>query len=121
MTLGNHIHHATDYIEINVTNMEEAKRFYAAAFAWEFNDYGPDYAGIRNKAGKGEAGGLCRVDSVKTGGPLVVIYSENLERSLESVQQAGGTITKEPYSFPGGRRFQFLDPGSNELAVWSDR
>jgi hypothetical protein len=22
-------------------------------------------------------------------------------------------------SFPGGRRFHFIDPGGNELAVWS--
>ena len=22
---------------------------------------------------------------------------------------------------PGGRRFQFLDPNGNELAVWSDK
>jgi hypothetical protein len=24
------------------------------------------------------------------------------------------------FSFPGGRRFHFLDPSGNELAVWSD-
>lgn len=50
-----HLHHAIDYIEINVTDMEAAKRFYAEAF-----------------------------------------------------------------SFPGGRRFQFLDPSGHELAVWSE-
>lgn len=31
---------------------------------------------------------------------------------------AGGRVTYEPFSFPGGRRFQFLDPGDNELAVY---
>ena len=32
---------------------------------------------------------------------------------------AGGIIAKPIYSFPGGRRFHFIDPGGNELAVWS--
>ena len=33
--------------------------------------------------------------------------------------EAGGTIVKEPFSFPGGRRFHFADPSGNELAVWA--
>ncbi len=117
MSQKNHIHHGIDYIEFSVTNMEEAKRFYSLAFNWEFNDYGPEYAGIRKEGG--EAGGLCVASSVTSGSPLVVLYSENLEESLESVKRAGGVITKEPFSFPGGRRFEFKDPSSNTLAVWS--
>jgi len=114
-------HHAIDYIELAVTNMDDAKRFYESAFQWEFNAYGPEYAGIRKKRGEGEAGGLRLSDHVTTGGPLVILYSENLEQSLEAVRQAGGVITTEPFSFPGGRRFQFCDPSGNELAVWSDK
>ncbi len=38
-----------------------------------------------------------------------------------AVRQAGGTITKEIFSFPGGRRFHFCDASGNELAVWSDQ
>jgi len=36
-------------------------------------------------------------------------------------EQNGGSIVKEIFEFPGGRRFHFADPGGNELAVWSDR
>ncbi len=32
----------------------------------------------------------------------------------------GGTLTQEPYEFPGGRRFHFREPGGAELAVWSE-
>ncbi len=28
---------------------------------------------------------------------------------------------REIFSFPGGRRFHFTDPGDHELAVWSDK
>jgi len=114
-------HHAIDYIELAVTNMDEATRFYESAFQWQFNAYGPEYAGIRKKRGEGEAGGMRLSEHVTTGGPLVILYSENLEQTLEAVRQAGGVITKEPFSFPGGRRFQFCDPSNNELAVWSDK
>ena len=117
MSSPSHTHHAIDYIEIGVTDLAEAKRFYAAAFGWEFNDYGPDYAGIRR--GDGESGGLRPVDAVTRGGPLVILYSTDLEASVASVKAAGGRIVVEPFTFPGGRRFHFLDPSGNELAVWA--
>ncbi len=113
------VHHQIDYIELAVTDMAESKRFYETAFGWQFNDYGPTYAGIR-KQGGGEVGGLRLDPEVSTGGPLVILYSKDLEASVASVRAAGGKITKEPFEFPGGRRFHFQDPSSNELAVWSD-
>jgi len=113
------IHHAIDYIEFGVTEMAEAKRFYHEAFSWEFTDYSPTYAGIQGS--DGEAGGFTVVDMVQCGGPLVVLYSENLEESLDAVRRAGGVIVKDVFSFPGGRRFHFHDSQGNEVAVWSDR
>jgi uncharacterized protein len=114
-----HAHHAIDYIEIAVTDMDSAKAFYASAFGWSLVDYGPDYAGIQG-AGR-EVGGLRRDSEVRPGGPLVILYSEDLERSVEAITAAGGTIREPIYAFPGGRRFHFADPAGNELAVWSDR
>jgi uncharacterized protein len=114
-----HAHHAIDYVEIAVSDIEAAKRFYGGAFGWTLVDYGPDYAGIQT--GGREVGGLRRDAEVRAGGPLVIIYSEDLEGSAEAVTAAGGTIVKPIYSFPGGRRFHFADPAGNELAVWSDR
>lgn len=114
-----HLHHGIDYIEFSVTDMAESQRFYAAAFDWTFTDYGPEYAGIRKPGG--EAGGLRVVPQVVTGGPLVILYSDDLDLSLGKVREAGGKIVTEPFEFPGGRRFHFTDPSGNELAVWSDR
>src|SRR5262245_18827050 len=112
-----HSHQSIDYVEFTVRDLAEAKRFYAAAFGWTFNDYGLEYAGIRGK--EGEVGGLHQTTPVRSGGPLVVLYSDDLEASLRAVQAAGGKIVREPFSFPGGRRFHFTDPSGNELAVWS--
>jgi predicted enzyme related to lactoylglutathione lyase len=112
-----HTHHAIDYIEFTVRDLAAAKAFYAAAFGWLFTDYGPDYAAIRGA--DREVGGLYRTEEVLSGGPLVILYSSDLEASLAAVRSAGGTIVRDAYSFPGGRRFPFADPSGNELAVWS--
>ncbi len=115
-----HQHHAIDYIELAVADLAAAKRFYGNAFGWEFNDYGPQYAGIRGAAG-GEVGGLRLDPRPRTGGgPLVLLYSADLDRSVEAVRAAGGTVAVEPYGFPGGRRFHFADPSGNELGIWSE-
>ena len=113
-----HTHHAIDYIEIAVTDIDVAKAFYGSAFGWSFVDYGPDYAGIQS--GGREAGGLSRDSEVRAGGPLVILYSDDLEASAEAVAGSGGTIVRPIYGFPGGRRFHFADPAGNELAVWSE-
>jgi uncharacterized protein len=117
-----HPHHAIDYVEITVPDLEVAKAFYADAFGWQFTDYGPDYCGI---AGPGESeeereqGGLCRGEPARRGGPLVILYSADLDSSLAAVIAAGGEIVDPITAFPGGRRFRFTDPAGNELAVWS--
>ena len=113
-----HRHHAIDYVEFTVRDLAASKRFYSAAFGWEFNDYGPDYAGI--KGPDGEVGGMYPTAELRSGGPLVILYSKDLDKSVAAVRSAGGKVTKDPYTFPGGRRFHFTDPSGNELAVWSE-
>lgn len=120
MSNSPHTHHAIDYIEFTVADMARAKGFYEAAFGWAFNDYGPGYAGIQKQHG-GEAGGLRLEPETPAGGPLVILYSTDLEASLATVRAAGGQITLDPFEFPGGRRFHFKDPSGNQLAVWSDK
>ncbi|NKY56347.1 VOC family protein [Nocardia flavorosea] len=116
-----HTHHGIDYIELTVTDMDAARSFYRSAFGWEFNDYGPEYTGIRRFDGsEGEAGGLAAGSEVHTGGPLVLLYSNDLDTSLRAVGAAGGTVTEGPFDFPGGRRFHFTDPSGNQLGVWSE-
>jgi predicted enzyme related to lactoylglutathione lyase len=117
-----HRHHAIDYVELTVTDLEQAKRFYSEAFGWRFNDYGPEYAGIQSPQGESapEVGGLRADQEVRAGGPFVLLYSTDLNRSVEAVKHAGGQVVNGPYEFPGGRRFHFADPSGNELGVWAE-
>lgn len=41
---------------------------------------------------------------------------EDVQRRIEA---AGGQISVAIFTFPGGRRFHFIDPDGYELAVWS--
>lgn len=116
MSEGTHHHHHIDYIEFSVSDMKQAQDFYGRAFGWEFTEYAPSYVGI-NVGGR-EVGGF-RLDQPKLGGPLVVLYSKDLDKTAAAVSECGGTISTEPFDFPGGRRFHFLDPSGNELAVWA--
>ena len=116
-----HAHHRIDYIEFTVTDMAAAKSFYGSAFGWEFNDYGPEYAGIQGKEPGTEVGGLRLDTELSTGGVLVVLYSKDLAETATRIKEAGGSIVKEAFEFPGGRRFHFQDPSGNELSVWSEK
>lgn len=107
-----------DYIELPTVDITEAKRFYGEVFGWTFVDYGPDYTSFND--GRLD-GGFRKEPAVTRGGPLVIIYSVNIELTKERVKSAGGTILQDIFDFPGGRRFHFSDPSGNELAVWSDK
>ncbi len=108
-----------DYIELPLADNEGTKAFYGRAFGWQFTDWGPDYISF---AGAGIDGGFNGLDGAQATAPgiLPVIYARDLPATLAGVEAAGGRIVKPIYEFPGGRRFHFLDPNGNELAVWSE-
>ena len=108
---NNHI----DYVEFAAEELAIVKAFYAKAFAWEFQDWGETYVSF---SGAGLEGGFRGGETPQPGGPLVILYAENLEASEKNVVDAGGEIT-ERHDFPGGRRFHFRDPAGNVLGVWT--
>jgi predicted enzyme related to lactoylglutathione lyase len=106
-----------DYVELpNATAHELTRGFYSKAFGWTFTDYGPTYSATTN--GTTDIG-LDGDPSAALSAPLPVIRVDNLEAAFEAVSKAGGVIAKPIFSFPGGRRFHFIDPSGNELAVWT--
>jgi uncharacterized protein len=104
-----------DYIEFNSSDIEATKRFYNQVFGWSFQDYGPDYTSFSDGR---LAGGFRNAEVAQSSSPLVVIFVDDLKATEQRVREAGGVISKETFSFPGGSRFHFRDLSGNELAAW---
>jgi predicted enzyme related to lactoylglutathione lyase len=103
-----------NFIELPTHDIERAKAFYRSVFAWELTDFGPTYACTMT----GDVDVGLQADAVEASrAPLPVVCVSDLEWALAAVVAAGGRIVKPIFAFPGGRRFQFLDPSGNELAV----
>ncbi len=105
-----------DYVELpSATAHELTRAFYRQAFDWDFTDYGPDYSATTS----GDVDlGLNGQPDEALAAPLPVVRVDDLEAAFDAVTKAGGTIAKPIFSFPGGRRFHFIDPAGSELAVW---
>lgn len=105
-----------DYVELpSATAHELTRGFYAKAFGWEFTNFGPDYSAMTT----GDVDVGLNGDPVEAlSAPLPVIRVDDLEAAFDAVSKAGGVIAKAIFSFPGGRRFHFIDPSGSELAVW---
>ncbi|MFA1683468.1 MULTISPECIES: VOC family protein [Achromobacter] len=108
--------HQIDNIEFNVADIARSKRFYGEAFGWSFTDYGPTYTEFTDGRLKG---GLTTGEPVRPGGPLVILYADDLGEAQRRVTAAGGRVSREAFDFPGGRRFHFTDLDGYELAVWT--
>ena len=112
-------HEKINYVEFPAKYMETTKDFFTRVFGWTFTDYGPDYTAFSEE---NIDGGFYKSDLYGTymkGSALVVFYSNNLEQTQAKIEDAGGLIVRQIFSFPGGRRFYFTDPSGNEFGVWS--
>lgn len=107
-----------DYIELNVADIDRSKVFYGNAFGWTFTDFGPTYCEFADGR---LTGGFTTNGKPLPGGPLVILYADDLAGMQRRVEAAGGRISRPIFDFPGGQRFHFLDPDGYELAVWSKR
>lgn len=113
---ANHI----DYVEFPVPSssaLMSSKTFFTDVFGWSYKSWGDDYA---DTAESGVGSGLNADPANRPSKPLVVVYTNDLVAMRAKVIAAGGTITRDTFSFPGGSRFHFREPGGNELAVWSE-
>lgn len=102
------------FIELPTTELGKAQHFYEQVFGLDMVSFGPAYActmtgdvDLGLQADAGEA----------TKSPLAVMLVDDLAEAHGKVLAAGGQISKEVFSFPGGRRFHFIDPSGNELAI----
>lgn len=109
-----------NYVEFASLNLAASKTFFTSAFGWCFTDYGREYSAFTNAGLDGGIFAAEQVTQAESGAPLLVLYTPNISDAQHNIENAGGTITKPLFDFPGGCRFHFVEPGGNELAVWSE-
>jgi predicted enzyme related to lactoylglutathione lyase len=115
------VHHSINYIEYAATDFNKTRAFFSQVFDWSFEDYGDEYMAF---TGEGLMGGFYYsqgVSTQSTGGALLVFYSNDLDATQANIEAAGGVINRDIFAFPGGKRFHFVEPSGNEMAVWSDK
>ena len=113
-------HEKINYIQLPAKDLDKTKSFFTDVFNWDFVDYGPEYTAFNDGV---LDGGFYKSDnhsSTSNGAALIVFYSSDLAATQAKILEAGGNIVKPTFQFPGGSRFHFSDPNSNEYAVWSD-
>ena len=108
-----------NYVELPAKNIPATKAFFESVFAWSFIDYGEEYTAFSNSGIEGGFFLSELVSRTENGACLLVLLSDDLEATELRVKKAGGIISQDIFSFPGGRRFHFIEPSGNELAVWS--
>ncbi|MBS0265512.1 MAG: VOC family protein [Planctomycetes bacterium] len=103
-----------NFIELPTRDLAASQAFFATVFGMQMTGFGPTYACTLT----GDVDIGLQADATEaTTAPLPVIEVTDLEATLAAVLATGATIVKPIFSFPGGRRFQFLDPSGNELAA----
>ncbi len=112
-------HHKIHYIELPATNLAAMKSFYGDVFGWTFTDYGPSYAAFHGAGIEGGFDADAGRRKPSDMGSLIVLFSGDLVSSLKAVEAGGAKISVPIFEFPGGKRFHFIDPSGNELAIWT--
>ncbi|WP_336249003.1 VOC family protein [Stomatohabitans albus] len=101
-------------VELYSSSAAQSAEFISKLSDYEQTFYGDDYVDIH--ANDGFTIAFNTTQNPRP--PLAIFQVKDLEAMRAKVIDIGGEITVEPFDFPGGRRFQFREPGRNELAFW---
>ena len=104
-------------VESSSNDADASATFLEQVFGWTGTPFGPDYTDV--SCGAGISLGFQADTAEAPRAPLVVIRVDDLDVSRKHIEEAGGRVIVEPFDFPGGRRLHFIEPGGNELAVWT--
>ncbi|MFH0928846.1 MAG: VOC family protein [Candidatus Aenigmatarchaeota archaeon] len=103
------------HFEIFGKEPENLIDFYSKVFGWKFEKWGPmNYWMIKTGEGPGIDGGLNKENN-----PAInTIDVDDIDKALENVKNAGGTLLTEKMTVPGvGYLAYFKDPQGNTFGL----
>lgn len=110
------------HFALNATDVDAARRFYAAAFGWSFDPWGPPgFFHVRNGDGHVQ-GALQRRRELLPGGRMTGLEGtfgvDDLPAVLRAARSAGGRVLAEPATIAGVGTLAWLaDPDGNAVGA----
>jgi len=113
--VGNAIVH----LEIPVTDLHKAESFYSKLFGWKV-DLMPEMNYALFDTGTPPNGGFNKVDKVETGGCILYIHVDDIEKRLKEIVKAGGKTVMKKTEIPQfGWDATFKDIFGNILGLFT--
>ncbi|MHA2100130.1 MAG: VOC family protein [Candidatus Kariarchaeaceae archaeon] len=113
------------HMDIGVTDLEKAKKFYETIFNWKIYKLPemPDaYFFSVDKENELAGGELSLTDNtIRTGSVILYFNVDDIESTLIKLQEIGGSVVLQKTVIPGGHGMyaQFLDPFNNKIGIWT--
>jgi uncharacterized protein len=107
------------HVEFAGEDRRELAEFYSSIFGWELQEF-PDMNYTTFSSGQGGlGGGFAPVGDINPRGAVVVyIDVDDVEATLDAIEERGGKRLHPPLDIPGvGTIAHFTDPGGNRVAV----
>ena len=112
------------HVELNTTDVEEAKAFYGKLFAWEFEDAPmPDFTYTMIKVGEGTGGGMMRqLIPGASSAWLPYVEVEDIRAATRKARSLGAQIMKDvtPVMEMGWLSI-LVDPTGAMLGLWQTK
>lgn len=110
--------HPIVHIEISARDREAAGKFYSEVFGWKVQQLPEmDYATFEAEGGPG--GGFNPVENDQPAPVMVYINTDDIDATLQKIQESGGKLVRAKDDVPGMGQFVFFsDPSGNVLALW---
>jgi uncharacterized protein len=110
--------HPIVHIEISAQDREAAGKFYSDVFGWKVQHL-PEMNYATFEAEGGPGGGLNPVENNPFGPVIIYINTDDLDASLQRIQDFGGAVVHPKSDIPGMGQFAiFTDPSGNAIGLY---
>ena len=114
------------HVELNTSDPEKAKAFYAKLFQWQLEDI-PNPAVPSNnytliKVGSGTGGGIMKQISGGPSGWLAYVEVDDIQAATQKAKSLGGKVMKDVTEVMGMGWLSFIqDPTGAVLGLWKTK
>lgn len=109
------------YVELPADSLDRARRFYEAAFGWDFESPPAEHLrrGVIYFDARPEVGLSNGTEAAPTAGIRPAIAVDSIDQALARVEQAGGRSIEPSRDVGDGYTGVFEDSEGNHIALWA--